>query len=68
MAPLRTFYTAFVTIEGKTPVLYVHAIEALYGMLQLALLFYKKLIQDLASIGFETNPYDQSSTNMAFRV
>jgi hypothetical protein len=44
--------------EGKTPILYVHVKKALYGMLQSALLFYKKLIKDLASICFKTNPYD----------
>jgi hypothetical protein len=35
----------FVTTEGKVPVLYVHVIKALYGMLQSALLFYKKANQ-----------------------
>jgi hypothetical protein len=49
-------YKNFVTFEGKTPILYLHVIKALYGMLQSALLFYKKLIKDLASIGFKTTP------------
>jgi hypothetical protein len=53
----------FVAFEGKTPVLYVHMIKAVYGMLQSALLFYKKLIQELASIGFKTNPYDPCVAN-----
>jgi hypothetical protein len=56
-------YTNFVSFEGKIPVLYVHVVKALYGMLQSALLFYKKLVKDLAQIGFETNPYDPCIAN-----
>jgi len=39
-------------------VLYVQVLKAIYGMLQSALLFYKKLNKDLQSIGFKINPYD----------
>jgi hypothetical protein len=56
-------YKNFVSFEGNTPILYVHVKKALYGMLQSALLFYKKLIKDLAFIGFETNPYDPCVAN-----
>jgi hypothetical protein len=56
-------YKNFVTFEGKTPILYLHVIKALYVMLQSALLFNKKLIKDLASIGFKTNPYDPCVAN-----
>jgi hypothetical protein len=56
-------YKNFVTMEGKTPVLFVHVIKALYGMLKSALLFYKKLIKDLSSIGFKINPYDPCVAN-----
>jgi hypothetical protein len=48
---------------SKTPVLYVHVVKVLYRMLQTAFRFYKKLIKDLASIGFETNPYDPCVAN-----
>jgi hypothetical protein len=37
--------------------------KALYGKLQSALLFCKKLIKDLATIGFKTNPYDPCVAN-----
>jgi hypothetical protein len=56
-------YKNFVSFEGKTPVLYVHVIKALYGMLQSALLFYKKLVKDLGTIGFEIMPYDPCVAN-----
>ena len=32
--------------------------NVLYGTLKAALLFYKKLVKDLESIGFVINPYD----------
>jgi hypothetical protein len=52
-------YTNFVTLEGTTPTLYVHVIKAIFGMLQSALLFYKKL----TTIGFQLNPYDPCVAN-----
>ncbi len=37
--------------------------KALYGMLKSTLLFYKKLVEDLKSVGFEINPYDPCVAN-----
>ena len=37
--------------------------KALYGMLQLSLLYYKKFRQDIESIGFKVNPYDPCVAN-----
>ena len=42
----------------------VRLTKALYGMLRVALLFYKKLHGDLELIGFEINPYDPCVANM----
>jgi hypothetical protein len=50
------------TAKGK-PVLYVRLEKALYGMMKSALLFYRKLVADLRSIGFELNPYDPCVAN-----
>ncbi len=52
-------YRKYVTIgkSGKK-LLYVQMHKALYGMLKSALLFYKKFVSDLESIGFTTNPYN----------
>lgn len=36
----------------------MHVIKALYGLLESAMLFYKKLSKDLIDFGFEFNPYD----------
>jgi hypothetical protein len=48
----------FVNRKGEI-VLYVKLLNALYGILKAALLFYKKLIkEDLMEIGFKLNPYD----------
>ena len=41
--------------KGK-PMLYVRLSKALYGLLQSALLFYKKLQPKLEDFGFEVNP------------
>jgi hypothetical protein len=56
MAP--EIYKKYIVVENGVPVLYVHLINALYGTLKAALLFYKKLVKDLESIGFIINPYD----------
>ena len=56
-------YANYVTFEGKSKVLYVHVLKAIYGMLRSAMLFYKKLKKDLESIGFKTNPYDPCVAN-----
>ena len=52
----------FVNKKGET-VLYVKLLNALYGILKAALLFYKKLTKDLISIGFKMNPYDPCAAN-----
>ena len=44
-------------------VLYVESLNAMYGLLKSALLFYKKLRKDLESIGFEINPYNPYIAN-----
>jgi hypothetical protein len=49
--------------EGKSKVMYVEVLMALYGLLRSAILFYKKLRKDLESIGFVINPYDPCVAN-----
>ncbi|KAG7342125.1 reverse transcriptase RNA-dependent DNA polymerase [Nitzschia inconspicua] len=56
-------YHKYVVYEKGQKVLYVHLIKALYGMLVSAMLFYKKLKQDLIDYGFEINPYDPCVAN-----
>ena len=57
-------YSKYVTIEKGVTVLYVTLQKALYGTLKAALLFYKRLVKDLESYGFELNPYDPCVANM----
>ncbi|MGL4349163.1 MAG: reverse transcriptase domain-containing protein, partial [Plesiomonas shigelloides] len=56
-------YGPFVIIEGNHRVLYCEVLQALYGMLQAALLWYKLFRRDLESIGFEFNSYDPCVCN-----
>ena len=56
-------YTKYVTIENGVKVLYVRLLNALYGTLKAALLFYQKLVKDLEAEGFELNPYDLCVAN-----
>jgi hypothetical protein len=42
--------------KGET-VLYVRLLNALYGIMKAALLYYQRFVTDLKSIGFEINPY-----------
>ena len=52
-----------VEIEKGHKVLYQVVKKAIYGMLQSALLFYKKLRGDLEKEGFKVNPYDPCTAN-----
>jgi hypothetical protein len=57
-------YRKYITLEANNhPILYVKLQKALYGCLRSALLFYKKLVGDLKSQGFELNPYDPCVAN-----
>jgi hypothetical protein len=52
-------YERFVTYEGKNKVLYTQLDKALYGTVQAAYLFWKKLSLFLTEkLGFTINPYD----------
>ena len=57
-------YTKYVTVNknGQT-VLYVKLLNALYGIMKAALLYYQRFVKDLKSIGFELNPYDPCVAN-----
>ena len=56
-------YRKYVSLENGKMVLYVEAMKAIYGTLVAALCFYKKLVKDLKSEGFEINPYDPCIAN-----
>ena len=48
----------YVVMEGDKCVLYLHVLQALYGMLVAALVWYQKFRADLEEIGFVFNAYD----------
>ena len=48
--------------KGKA-VLYVQLKKAVHGMMTSALLFYRKLVVDLTSLGYVINPYDPCVLN-----
>jgi hypothetical protein len=56
-------YEDYVIGERKTKLLYVEMLKALYGMLVASLLYYKKFRKDIATIGFQINPYDVCVAN-----
>ncbi len=58
-------YCTYVTTNAKgKAVLYVQLEKALYyGMMKSALLFYRKLVADLTSLGYVINPYDPCVVN-----
>ena len=47
--------------------LYVRALNAIYGIMKAALLFYQKFVGDLMTIGFELNPYDPCVANKTIK-
>ena len=56
-------YADYVVIENGKKVLYLQVDKAIYGMLQSALLFYKKWRTDLEAKGFVINPCDPCVAN-----
>ncbi len=57
-------YRKYITVNRqRTAILHVKMQKAIYGLVRSALLFYKKLVADLESIGFVLNPYDLCVTN-----
>ena len=56
-------YGPHVVFEKGKKVLYVQVLRAIYGMLQAALLWYKKFREDLEKEGFKFNPYDPCVAN-----
>jgi hypothetical protein len=56
-------YQDYIVTLGKDKILYVQMLKALYEMLVTSLLYYKKLVKDIKSIGFILNPYDPCMTN-----
>ena len=56
-------YGPYVVYEKSRKVLYVRVLRAIYGMLEAALLWYKKFRHELEQEGFEFNPYDPCVAN-----
>jgi len=56
-------YKDYVVLENGKKVVYVQVLRAIYGMLQAALLWYKKFREDLEKEGFKFNPYDPCVAN-----
>jgi len=56
-------YEEYVHMEHGKKVLYVHITKAIYGLLESAMLFYRRLVKDLTAFGFEINPYDPCVAN-----
>ena len=57
-------YKKYVSVNSKGElVLYVEALNDLYGVINSALLFYIKFVKNLKSIGFELNPHDPCVAN-----
>jgi len=65
LCELDNIYNEYIVWEnkGQDKVLYTHVTKALYGLLESAMLFYKKLVKDLQHNGFELNLYDPCVAN-----
>ena len=59
VATASEIYKKYVSVNCKgEKVLYVEALNSLYGIMKAALLFYLKFVKNLKSIGFVLNPND----------
>ena len=56
-----------VVFENGRHVIYVWVLKAIYGMVEAALLWYKKLRKQLETVGFVFNPYDPCVANREVR-
>jgi hypothetical protein len=56
-------YGPYVVYERNRQVLYVQVMRAIYGMLEDAILWYKKFRGELEQKGFKFNPYDPCVAN-----
>jgi hypothetical protein len=57
-------YQKYMTMDKKgTEIFYVKLQKALYGLMRVSLLFYRKLRRELEAYGFEINPYNPCVTN-----
>ena len=56
-------YGPYVVMEGKEKVLYLELLQATYGTLRAAHLFWEKLSGELQEWGFKANPYDSCVVN-----
>ena len=62
-------YRKYVTyLSNGQAMLYFRLRKALYGMLRAALLFYKRLRNDLENMGFEINPYSPGHSLISYRI
>jgi hypothetical protein len=59
----KKHYEPFVKMHGRKKVIYVQLLKALYGTMQAALLFWRKLSEKLSTLGFILNPYNQCVAN-----
>ena len=51
------------TTKNRQKVLIVECLNAIYGMMVAALLYYKKFVKSLLKHGFKLNPYDGCVAN-----
>ena len=57
-------YRKYISMDRKgMAILYMKMQKAMYGLLRSALLFYRKLVEDLVINGFKLNPYDSCVAN-----
>ena len=58
-----SIYGKYVRVENGQELLYLHLQKYLYRTLWSALIFYKKILKDMESQGFELNLYDPCVVN-----
>ena len=59
----QMYWKHIITSSKVEPMLYVRLSKALYGLLQSALPFYRKLRSELEDFGYTVNPYDPCFAN-----
>ena len=63
MCEVNPEYITYVIFKNGVKILYLKIIKAIYGMIELALLWYELFVTVLKGMGFEINPYDMCVAN-----
>ena len=68
MCDINPEYTHHIRLKDGRKTLYIRILEAIYGMIESAILWYELYMSILKDMGFQLNPYDIYVANIYINV